>query len=107
MPLSSSNQFLKTLFQNLQKTVFNVQETVRRGSDKSFNVTLSGALIPLPAEASLSVTLVNTTGNDVSVSINNTVPITLPDKAGVTLEVVNANEISVSGSGTLSYIVSR
>lgn len=100
MPLSSSNSFLKSLFQNLQNTV-------RRGKDVSRNVTLTGALIPLPAENSISVTLVNTTGEDLSVGINNTAPVIIPDKAGVTLEVESTAEVSVAGTGTLSYIVSK
>lgn len=100
MPLSSSNSFLKSLFQNLQNTV-------RRGKDVSRNVVLNGALIPLTEENCISVTVINTTGSDLNVSVNNTVPVIIPDKAGVTLDVENTSEVSVSGSGTLSYIVSK
>ena len=40
-------------------------------------------------------------------SVNNTASITLPDKTGVTLDVNKAEQIAVSGTGTLTYIVSK
>jgi hypothetical protein len=97
---SSTDIFLQSLFQRLQ-------EFLRRGSDISRNVTLTGALIPLNAEKSICVTLINTTGGDVYFSVNNTTSITLPDKTGVTLDVNKAEQIAVSGTGTLTYIVSK
>lgn len=97
---SSTDIFLQSLFQRLQ-------EFLRRGSDISRNVTLTGALIPLPAEKCIQVTIINTTGSDIYFSANNTESIILADKGGVTLDVSNTEQISVSGTGTLSYIVSK
>ncbi len=80
---------------------------IRRGNDISRNVTLTGTLTPLNTEKCVNVTIINTTGGNVSVSINNTDVDTIPDKSGVTIDVVQTSNISVSGSGTLSYIVSK
>jgi len=97
---SSTDIFLQSLFQRLQ-------EFLRRGSDISRNVTLTGALIPLSAEKCIGVTIINTTGANVFFSVNNTASVTLLDKAGVSLDVSNTEQVSVSGTGTLSYIVSK
>jgi hypothetical protein len=97
---SSTDIFLQSLFQRLQ-------EFLRRGFDISRNVTLTGALIPLPAEKCIGLTMVNTTGADVLFSVTNTTSITLPDKTGITIDTNNTSEVSVSGTGTLSYIVSK
>lgn len=80
---------------------------IRRGQDVSRNITLTGALTPLTAEKCVSVTIINTTGADVTFTVNNTAQVTLLDKSGVTLDVNNTNQISVAGSSTLSYIVSK
>jgi hypothetical protein len=80
---------------------------IRRGRDVSRNVVLNGALTPLFSEKCVSVTLINTTGEDMSFSVNNTASITLPDKTGVTLDVDTTDQISVAGLNTLSYIVSK
>lgn len=80
---------------------------VRRGQDVSRNISLTGALTPLFSEKCVSVTIINTTGADVTFTANNTAPITLPDKSGVTVDVNTTDQISVAGSNTLSYIVSK
>lgn len=80
---------------------------VRRGQDVSRNISLNGALTPLVGEKCVSVTIINTTGADVTFTVNNTAPVTLLDKSGVTLDVNTTDQISVAGSSTLSYIVSK
>jgi len=80
---------------------------IRRGNDISRNVTLTGSLTALTAEKCAYTTIINTTGADVTFSVNNTAPVTLPNKSGVTIDVVQTSDISVSGSGTLAYIVSK
>jgi len=80
---------------------------VRRGNDITRTVALSGALTPLNSESAVYVTVVNTTGADVNISINGGASIVIPDKAGLTIDVVDTGAISVSGSNTLSYIVSK
>jgi len=80
---------------------------IRRGQDVSRNVALNGALTPLFAEKCVSVTIINTTGADMTFTVNNTAPVTLLDKSGVSLDVNNTEQISVAGTNTLSYIVSK
>lgn len=80
---------------------------VRRGNDITRTVTLSGALTPLNSESAVYVTIVNTTGADVNISTNGGASIVIPDKAGLTIDVVDTGAISVSGTSTLSYIVSK
>jgi hypothetical protein len=80
---------------------------VRRGNDISRSVTLTGTLTPLNSESAVYVTVLNTTGVNVNVSVNGGASIVIPDKSGFTIDVVDPATISVSGTGTLSYIVSK
>jgi hypothetical protein len=61
----------------------------------------------LISESAVYVTIINTTGADVNVSTNGGAAIVIPDKAGLTIDVVDPGSISVSGTGTLSYVVSK
>jgi hypothetical protein len=61
----------------------------------------------LVSESAVYVTIINTTGADVNVSINGGASIVIPDKAGLTIDVIDPAAISVSGTNTLSYIVSK
>ena len=80
---------------------------VRRGNDITRTVVLSGTLSPLTSESAVYVTIINTTGVNANISINGGASIVIPDKSGLTIDVVDPNTISVSGTGTLSYIVSK
>lgn len=80
---------------------------VRRGNDITRSVVLTGTLTPLTSESAVYVTIINTTGANVNMSINGGASIVIPDKSGITLDTVDPNTISVSGTGTLSYIVSK
>lgn len=84
---------------------------IRRGNDVTRIVALNQASTPLPSEKCVYVTILNTTGADVYIDVNATanagVPITLPDQSGITIDVVTTDVIGVSGSGNLSYIVSK
>lgn len=80
---------------------------VRRGNDISRTVLLTGALTPLATESAVYVTIINTTGSNLNLSIDGGSTIILPDKAGLTVDTVDPASISVSGAGTLSYIVSK
>jgi hypothetical protein len=80
---------------------------VRRGNDITRTVVLTGALTPLNSESAVYVTIINTTGANVNVSTNGGASIVIPDKAGLTIDVVDPGTISVSGTNTLSYVVSK
>ena len=80
---------------------------VRRGNDITRSVVLTGTLTPLTSESAVYVTIINTTGSNVNLSINGGASIIIPDKAGITVDKVDPITISVSGAGTLSYIVSK
>ena len=82
-------------------------DAVRRGNDISRNVVLTGSLVPLTSEKCVYVTIINTTGSTLTLSINGGASITIPDKAGITIDTVDPASISVSGTGTLSYVVSK
>jgi len=80
---------------------------VRRGNDISRTVLLTGVLTPLATESAVYVTIINTTGANLNLSIYGGSTIILPDKAGLTVDTIDPASISVSGTGTLSYIVSK
>lgn len=80
---------------------------VRRGNDISRTVVLGGVLTPLASESAVYVTIINTTGGSINLSIDGGDSIMLPDRAGITVDTVDPATISVSGAGTLSYIVSK
>jgi hypothetical protein len=80
---------------------------VRRGNDITRTVALTGTLTPLNSESAVYVTIINTTGVNLNVSTNGGASIVIPDKAGLTIDVVDPGTISVSGTGTLSYVVSK
>jgi hypothetical protein len=80
---------------------------VRRGNDITRTATLSGALTPLVSESAVYVTIINTTGSNVNLSVNGGASIIIPDKAGITVDTIDPASISVSGVGTLSYVVSK
>ena len=80
---------------------------VRRGNDITRSVALTGTLTPLTSESAVYVTIINTTGSNVNLSLNGGASIVIPDKSGITLDTVDPGTISVSGTGTLSYIVSK
>lgn len=75
--------------------------------DYSRTVTLSGSLTALASEECKEVTLINYTGADLNISVKLGATIVIPDKAGITLSVLNANEVRVSGTGVLSYVISK
>ena len=80
---------------------------VRRGNDITRSVALTGTLTPLTSESAVYVTVINTTGANLNIAINGGPAIVIPDKAGLTIDVIDTGAISVSGSSTLSYIVSK
>jgi hypothetical protein len=84
---------------------------IRRGNDVTRIAALNLVSTALPSEKCVYVTIINTTGSNVSIVVNATanagVPISLPDKTGITIDVVDTSVIEVSGVGNLSYIVSK
>lgn len=80
---------------------------VRRGNDITRTVALTGTLTALTSESAVYVTIINTTGSNVNLSVNGGASIILPDKAGITIDTIDPSAISVSGAGTLSYVVSK
>lgn len=76
--------------------------------DISRNVTLTGTLTSLPNEKCQVVTLINSTTASIFAAINNGGIIAIPANGGYTFNsAFNTNEISVSGSGTVGYVVSK
>lgn len=102
--MASVKSAISTWTQSLAHSLY---EAIRRGKDISRNVVLTPTLTPLFAEKCVYVTIINTTGDNIEVSINNTQSVTLPNKAGITIDVIRTEEISVSGTGTLDYVVSK
>jgi hypothetical protein len=76
--------------------------------DISRTVTLTATLTPLVSEQCQKVTLINSTTSSIFASINSGSVISIPAAAGYTFNsAFNTNEIFVSGSGTVGYIVSK
>lgn len=89
-------------------------QTLNKGSesaplfDISRTVTLTGTLTNLPSEGCQELNLINNSGASLFFSINSGSVITLPIDTGYTVNAVNnANLVRVSGSGVLSYVVSK
>ena len=104
-----NNDLLKEQAKRLRQIANNTQEP----ADVSRTYTLTGSLVALPTECSKFVTLMNTTGSNLSFTVNNATSgvsgatILLPTSAGITLDTFDASNIKVSGTGTLYYVVSQ
>jgi hypothetical protein len=89
-------------------------QTLNKGSqsaplfDISRTVTLTGTLTNLPSEGCQELNLINNSGTSLFFSVNSGSVITLPANAVYPVNAVNnTNLVSVSGSGVLSYVVSK
>lgn len=104
-----NNDLLKEQAKRLRQIASNTEEP----SDVSRTYILTGSLTALPAECCKFVTLMNTTGSNLSFTVNNHLSgtsgatILLPTNAGISIDTPNALNIKVSGSGTLYYLVSQ
>lgn len=104
-----NNDLLKEQAKRLRQIASNTEEP----NDVSRTYTLTGSLVALPAECSRVVTLMNTTGVNISFTVNNGTSgvsgatILLPTGVGISLDTSNTSNVKVSGTGTLYYIVSQ
>jgi hypothetical protein len=73
----------------------------------SRNQTLTGSQVALTSEATNGLTLINSTAANLSFVVNGGAVCTLLTGQGVPLDVNNANQITVSGTGTISYLINR
>lgn len=95
--------------EELLKRIRDVQERVWPQTDRSRSITLTGSAIALPNESCKVVTILNTTGANVVISINSGDNITIPNNVGIEISVTNTNLVRVNGtlSAALSYIISE
>lgn len=104
-----NNDLLKEQAKRLRQIASNTNFA----SDVTRSIVLSGTLTSLPYELCRYVTLLNTTTSAVSFQINSptsgtsAATITLPIGSGVTIETCQTDNVKVSGSGTLGYVVSQ
>jgi hypothetical protein len=104
-----NNDLLKEQAKRLRQIASNTEEP----DDVSRSLTLTGSLTALPAECCKFVTLMNTTGSNLSFTVNNATSgvsgatILLPTSAGISIDTSNTSNVKVSGTGTLYYIVSQ
>ncbi len=97
------------LVEELLKRIRDVQERVWPQTDRSRSFTLTGSAIALPNESCKVVTLLNTTGANLVITINGGDNITIPNNVGIEISVTNTNLVRVNGtlSAALSYIISE
>jgi len=96
--------------EELLKRIKEVQEKVWPQTDRSRSFTLTGSAIALPNESCKVVTLLNTTGANVVISINSGDNITIPSGLyPLIVKVSNTNLIRVNGTAAnvLHYIISE
>lgn len=104
-----NNDLLKEQAKRLRQIAHNTGTP----SDVTRSVVLTGSLVALPSECCKYVTLMNTTASavsfkaDSSTSGTSAATIILPAGSGVTIETCQTETVSMSGSGTLGYIVSQ
>lgn len=104
-----NNDLLKEQAKRLRQIASNTTEP----SDVSRIYTLTGSLTALPSDCCKFITLMNTTGSNLSFTVNNhlsgtsAATILLPNNIGITINTSNASKIQVSGTGTLYYLVSQ
>jgi hypothetical protein len=67
--------------------------------------TLTGSQVALTAFGTNGLILINSTAVALSFVVNGGDVASLPSGQGVELDVNNANQITVSGTGSVSYIV--
>ena len=75
--------------------------------DFSRTVTATGTLTGLPAETCQQVNIINSSLAGLYVLVNSGSAILLPLSAGAVFSVINTNQIQISGSGAIGYIVSK
>ncbi len=92
-----------TTLEGLINKVFNFQKNP--GIDYTTSVLLTGTLTALPARACLAVTIINSTGTDLIISVNSAIPITILDGTILTFSVTNTELIQVQGTGALGYVI--
>jgi hypothetical protein len=73
----------------------------------SRNQTLTGSQVALAADITNGLTLINSTTSNLSFVVNGGAVCTLLSGQGVPLDVNNANQVTVSGTGTISYLINR
>lgn len=95
--------------EELLKRIRDVQERVWPQTDRSRSFTLTGSAIALPNESCKTVTILNTTGANLVITINGGDNITIPNNVGIEISVTNTNLVRVNGtlSAALSYIISE
>ena len=74
--------------------------------DFSRTASATGTLTSLSGEACQSVTIINSSGTSLFVSANSGSAINIPINSGFTFNVFNANQLRISGSGTIGYTIS-
>ena len=73
----------------------------------SRNQTLTGSQAALASEATNGLTLINSTAANLSFVVNAGAVCTLLPGQGIPLDVNNGNQVTVSGTGTVSYLINR
>lgn len=69
--------------------------------------TLTGSQVALTGGTTNGLTLINSTTANLSFVVNSGDTATLLSGQGIELDVNNANQVTVSGTGTISYIINK
>lgn len=69
--------------------------------------TLTGSQVALTGGVTNGLTLINSTTANLSFVVNSGDTATLLSGQGIELDVNNANQVTVSGAGTISYIINK
>ena len=69
--------------------------------------TLTGSQVALTATSTNGLTLINSTAASLSFVVNGGDTATLLSGQGIELDVNNASQVTVSGTGTVSYIINK
>lgn len=69
--------------------------------------TLTGSQVALTGGVTNGLTLINSTTANLSFIVNSGDIATLLSGQGIELDVNNSNQVTVSGTGTISYIINK
>jgi hypothetical protein len=73
----------------------------------SRNQTLTGSQVALATDITNGLTLINSTAANLSFVVNGGAVCVLLPGQGIPLDVNNGNQVTVSGTGTVSYLINR
>lgn len=95
--------------EEILQAIKTLHDNVFPQTDRSRAITLTGSVLTLPNESCKTLSFINTTGGNITLTIKGGGNIVFPVNAGATLNVLNTNLVTVNGTNgqSFGYIISE